>query len=70
MVVDIRGVVIVVIVVVDPRNQPLKFGQNQLSDSYILVTLSLCAEMVDGGGGWVEVYKVIFLSNPTLGGET
>ena len=45
---------VVVIVVVDPRNLPFKFGRSVTAE--ILLTLSLCE--------WWS--KVIFVSNPTF----
>ena len=55
------AVVFEVLVVVDPRNPPSKFGQNRSVTAEILLSFSLCSS------GWVSGgYKVIFVSNPTF----
>ena len=46
-------VVVVVIPVVDPTNQPLKFGKIRSETAEILMTLSLCS------GWWVGGLKSI-----------
>ena len=35
--------------VIDPRNLPLKFGQNQVSNSWDIANIEF---LVVGGGGW------------------
>ena len=48
--------------VIDPRNLPLKFGQNQVSNSWDIDDVEFV--LVGGGGGrWC---KFIFMSNPTF----
>ena len=55
------AVVFEVLVIVDPRNPPSKFGQNRSVTAEILLSFSLCSS------GWVSGgYKVIFVSNPTF----
>ena len=52
VVVVVFAFVLVHIVVVDPRKQPLKFGQNCISNSINDVEFP---EVVGCGGGWVVV---------------
>ena len=48
-----------------PRNLPLKFGQNRVSNSSDVVDIECL--VVGGGSERVVVCPVIFMSNPTLG---